>query len=153
MYNAGHNAAVQFREGVKSVSLPRMDIDQYGVTKKSLGKGSTVDIPLYRAVWKYASGGFPDMGELFLAREAGPELVGRMGSKNVVANNDQIVAGIKAAVVDGMMEVAMSGAFGSNNNSVPYVLNATLKTENDEVLARAVQRGQLRRNSRYNPAY
>ena len=33
----------------------------------------------------YAAGGFPEVGELFIAREAGPELVGRMGSRTVVA--------------------------------------------------------------------
>lgn len=46
----------------------------------------------------YASGGFPQTGEFFMARESGPELVGRMGSRNAVANNDQIVEGIKSGV-------------------------------------------------------
>ena len=45
----------------------------------------------------YASGGFPDTGELFVAREAGPELVGTIGGKTAVANNDDIVAGIASA--------------------------------------------------------
>ena len=47
-----------------------------------------------------ASGGFVDSGEFFLAREAGPELVGRIGNRTAVANNDQIVAGIAAGVED-----------------------------------------------------
>lgn len=46
----------------------------------------------------FAAGGFPDVGQLFLAREAGPELVGTMGGQNAVANNDQIVSGITAGV-------------------------------------------------------
>ena len=29
----------------------------------------------------YAAGGFPDVGEMFIAREAGPEMVGRIGNK------------------------------------------------------------------------
>ena len=45
----------------------------------------------------YASGGFPETGELFLAREAGPEMVGTIGGKTAVANNDDIVAGIASA--------------------------------------------------------
>ena len=49
-------------------------------------------------VSKFASGGFPTTGQLFIAREAGPELVGRMGNRTAVANNDQIVAGIAAGV-------------------------------------------------------
>lgn len=39
----------------------------------------------------YATGGFPDQGELFIAREAGAEMVGAIGRKTAVANNDQIV--------------------------------------------------------------
>ena len=45
----------------------------------------------------FASGGFPDTGELFVAREAGPELVGTIGGKTAVANNNQIVEGIASA--------------------------------------------------------
>lgn len=48
----------------------------------------------------FADGGFPSMGEMFIAREAGPELVGRIGNKTAVANNDQIVSGIAAGVHD-----------------------------------------------------
>ena len=54
----------------------------------------------------YASGGFPSMGEMFIAREAGPEMVGTIGSRSAVVNNDQIVAavsqGVYSAVVAAM---------------------------------------------------
>lgn len=56
-----------------------------------------------------ASGGFPDYGEMFIAREDGPELVGRIGNRTAVANNDQIVAGIAQAneeVVNAVMAMA-----------------------------------------------
>ena len=46
----------------------------------------------------YAEGGYVSTGELFVAREAGPELVGSIGSHTAVANNDQIVAGISSGV-------------------------------------------------------
>lgn len=45
-----------------------------------------------------AGGGFPTTGEMFIAREAGPEMVGRIGRKSAVANNDQIVSGIASGV-------------------------------------------------------
>jgi len=45
-----------------------------------------------------ASGGMPSTGQLFLARESGPELVGQIGSRNTVANNDQIVNGIASGM-------------------------------------------------------
>lgn len=48
----------------------------------------------------YADGGIPGYGELFVAREAGPEFVGSFGSRNVVMNNDQIVAAVSGGVYD-----------------------------------------------------
>lgn len=39
---------------------------------------------------QFASGGFPDMGEMFIAKEAGPELVGKIGNRTAVANEEQI---------------------------------------------------------------
>jgi hypothetical protein len=51
-----------------------------------------------RYVSMYASGGFPTDGQLFMARESGPEMVGTIGGQTAVANNDQIVAGISSGV-------------------------------------------------------
>lgn len=53
---------------------------------------------------QYATGGFPNIGEFFIAREAGPEYVGRMGNRNVVANNDQITQGIYSAVLQAIRD-------------------------------------------------
>lgn len=47
---------------------------------------------------KYATGGFPSTGQLFIARESGAELVGNIGGRTAVANNDQIVSGISNGV-------------------------------------------------------
>ena len=46
----------------------------------------------------FASGGFPAAGQLFVARERGPELVGRIGSRTAVANNEQIVDAVARGV-------------------------------------------------------
>lgn len=46
----------------------------------------------------FASGGFPDTAQLFIAREAGPELVGTLKGHTAVMNNDQIVASVSAGV-------------------------------------------------------
>lgn len=51
----------------------------------------------------FASGGFPSEGQLFMARESGPELVGTVGSRTAVANNDQIVEGIRQGVYDAVL--------------------------------------------------
>jgi hypothetical protein len=53
----------------------------------------------------YAAGGLPSRGELFVANEAGPELIGRMGSQNAVANQMQIVDGIADGVRRAMQDV------------------------------------------------
>ena len=70
----------------------------------------------------YATGGFPSMGEMFIAREAGPELVGRVGNRSAVVNNDQIVAavaqGVYSAVVSAMNE---SNSGGGNQNINVYL--------------------------------
>lgn len=54
-----------------------------------------VDIP---HIPFFEDGGFPNEGQLFVAREAGAEMVGAMGRRTAVANNDQIVEGISAGV-------------------------------------------------------
>lgn len=58
-----------------------------------------IKVPKFDIKW-YAEGGFPGVGELFFARENGPEFVGRMGNSNAVANNEQIVEGIAAGVAE-----------------------------------------------------
>lgn len=62
----------------------------------------------------YASGGYPEAGELFVAREAGAELVGRIGSRTAVANNDQIVQGIYEGVLAAMNDSGGNGTIGVN---------------------------------------
>ena len=52
----------------------------------------------------FADGGFPDVGQMFIAREAGPELVGTMGGRTAVANNDQITSGIYRAVLQALRD-------------------------------------------------
>jgi hypothetical protein len=52
----------------------------------------------------FASGGFPTEGQLFLANEgSAPEMIGTMGGRTAVANNDQIVEGIRQGVYDAVV--------------------------------------------------
>ena len=55
-------------------------------------------VNLGKKIFGFASGGFPDAGQLFVAREAGAEMVGSLGGHTAVANNDQIVEGIREGV-------------------------------------------------------
>lgn len=91
--------------------IPDSKTVQYGIDTNV--KGFTYYIrPNYRAM-----GGFPDVGELFVAREAGPELVGRINGKTAVANNDQIVSGISSGVYNAVRS-AMSGNGGNGNMNI-----------------------------------
>lgn len=60
-----------------------------------------------------AEGGFLNQGEVFIAREAGAEMVGSINGRTAVANNDQIVKGITNGVMAGVAK-AMQGAGGSS---------------------------------------
>ena len=67
----------------------------------------------------YADGGFPENGQLFLANENGPELVGNIGNRTAVANNDQIVESLIAGVYQGTSRAFQENQ--SNNNVTPYI--------------------------------
>lgn len=100
---------------VPTIVIPA-DVD----TKKAKSKWSNFldslfKQPKYSApLGQFASGGFPTQGELFVAREAGPELVGQMNGRTAVANNDQITDGIRQATYQGMMSALASADFNSN---------------------------------------
>lgn len=82
-------------DALNSLSFTIPDWVPFGLGGKTFG----LDIPSITLgrVDLFASGGFPDYGEMFIAREDGPELVGRIGNRTAVANNDQIVEGIASA--------------------------------------------------------
>ena len=52
----------------------------------------------------YADGGFPDVGQMFIANEAGPELVGSIGNRSAVVNNDQIVESVSKGVYKAVVQ-------------------------------------------------
>lgn len=95
-----------------------------------------------------AKGGFPGMGQLFVANERGPEMIGRMGRKNVVANNMQITEGIKSAVVDGLMEVFMSTG-GIGESSEPPIIEFTYMVDS-ETQYKTVLKGKEKHDRRYS---
>lgn len=60
---------------------------------------------------KDANGGLHSVGQMFIAREAGPEMVGTFGNKSAVVNNDQIVAAISQGVYN-----AVTTAMGAQSD-------------------------------------
>lgn len=66
----------------------------------------------------FASGGIVPSGQMFIAREAGPELVGTLGGHTAVANNQQIVTGIYEGVKAAMQDAGSSNGGGAMNVNV-----------------------------------
>lgn len=85
---------------------------------------------------KYATGGFPEAGQLFLAREAGAEMVGSMNGKTTVANNDQIVEGIASGVYSANQE--QNALLIEQNNLLRAILEKDTGIS-DSALFRSVQ--------------
>lgn len=98
----------------------------------------------------YAFGGFPQTGEFFMARESGPELVGRMGSRNAVANNDQITEGIKGAVFEAMLDAFQAGGIFEQKSDAnkDVTLELTIKADS-ETLYKVVRKGKEKHDGRY----
>ncbi len=71
----------------------------------------------------FADGGFPTMGSLFIANEAGPEMVGTIGGRPAVANNDQIVAGVANGVASA--NATQNALLREQNNILLEILNKT----------------------------
>jgi len=91
-----------------------------------------VNIPKIK---QFSEGGFPNEGQLFIAREAGAEMVGNIGRRTAVANNDQIVS----AVSDGVYRAVMSAM--SNKDGASGDINLTINMDGD-----VVYRGVVKKN-------
>ena len=102
---AGKNAGKNFKSGFKQNFTGKLlnIVTSLGGKDKSGG---------YISVKPFAEGGQPITGQMFIAREAGPELVGNIGNRTTVMNNDQIVEAVASGV---------SNAFGAY---VPEIINA-----------------------------
>jgi phage-related protein len=102
----------------------------------NLAMSSKVTLP------RFADGGYPAEGQMFIANEAGPELVGSIGNRSAVVNNDQIVA----AVSKGVYQAVVQAMGQSGNQTVEAKVN-------DKVLFEVVVNRNRQETMRtgYNP--
>lgn len=85
------------------ITIPHFNLPHINLGTKTVNVlGKSIAIPTIDVRW-YAKGGFPATGEMFVANEAGPELVGKMGRRTTVANQQQIISGIKTGVYEAVM--------------------------------------------------
>lgn len=85
-----------------------------------------------------AMGGFVDSGQLFVAREAGPELVGTIGGQTAVANNDQIVSGIASGVAQA--EAEQNALLRQQNSILAQLLKKDLTISPSVALGQVIAR-------------
>ena len=84
----------------------------------------------------YAKGGFPNVGELFVARESGAELVGSIGGRTAVMNNDQIVESVSAGVYQAVIAALGSGGDEGGDTQIIINLDGEKIYENQQKVAR-----------------
>lgn len=138
--------------GMNSVikALNKIKIPKWvpGIGGKGINISTISNIPQIPA---FAQGGYPETGQLFLARENGiNEMIGRIGSRSAVANNDQIVEAVSSGVAGAVADVMMAFMGQSGDNAAP-VLEFTLKTDS-ETLYRIVQKGKEKHDRRWHVA-
>lgn len=104
----GKTALESLKNKFLNFSFPKLHFD---ITFDANGLGAALfqamgyaGTPKLNFRW-YAEGGLPEFGELFVAREAGPELVGKIGNSNAVVNNDQIVQAVSQGVAQAVASV------------------------------------------------
>lgn len=112
-----------------------------GLGFKKKAEGGVYKNGSWHPITAYADGGTPSSGQMFIARESGPELVGTLAGSTAVMNNDQIVA----SVSDGVARAVASVLAGKQNDSTNEI---TIKVDS-EVLYRAVRKGERKANGRY----
>lgn len=122
--------------------------NNYNTTSVAQARANTNSFLQRARLGRFASGGFPDTGELYFARENGQELVGRIGNQNAVMNNEQIVSAVSSGVADAVASVMATFTKSGNDNGGDFVVQL-----GDEEIYRASMRGYRQLNNRENPLF
>ena len=148
LFDVGSSIIQNFANGFSSVHIPMPHIG-WDWTGGSIRIGNfSFSLPRFNLQW-YAKGGFPEMGQLFIANEAGPEMVGKMGKRNAVANNNQIVDGIKNGVFEAVLDAFnASGILERDDSEKEVTLEFTLKADS-ETLYKVVRKGKKKYDYRF----
>ena len=78
---------MQFKASLNLDTYPAVQsFNNFGNGVKNSGLGFS-----FNSIYPYANGGLPPVGQLFIANEKGPELVGQIGGQSFVANQNQMM--------------------------------------------------------------
>ena len=106
-----------FEWKLPDIKVPSFGIeyDTSGLAGQAFQKMGFPGLPKIKVDW-FAEGGFPNKGDLFIANEREPELIGSMGNRSAVANNAQITKGIAEATYGAFKEALseMGNSFGGD---------------------------------------
>lgn len=155
MYYAGRNAAVSFANGISSVHIPMPHIS---VDANTWSNGNGYSYRMSSSVNWYKSGGLFGVPSVIGVGEAGKEAVLPLENKRTMSMiADSIMSRapqdsldqqtIENAVAKGVAMAMMN----NQQNPINVTCYAELKTEDNEVLARAVTKGQKSIDRRLHP--
>lgn len=155
LYGIGRNAIINFRNGFQSIHIP---VPSFSVSSTRYSWGSSsFSIPKFNLRW-YAKGGLFDMPSVIGVGEAGKEAVLPLENRRTMSMiADSILSNAPST---GMNEDVLTNAVARgfamammNNQQSPVNVTcyAELRTEDNEVLARAVTKGQQSIDYRMNP--
>lgn len=114
--------------------------ESFEIAGQEIVPGGSIQLFTIPDIPYLANGGFVDAGQMFIAREAGPELVGSINGRTAVANNDQIVSAVSQGVYSAVL-AAMGQSNGSNGQNVNVYLDgkqiyaSVKKTESERGMA------------------
>ena len=89
----GKSAGEGFGKGIVKGIKSQLNKGKIKITLKNVDDKATGDSFTFSASTAkgYARGGLPPVGQIFVANERGPELVGQIGGQSFVANQNQVV--------------------------------------------------------------
>lgn len=134
--NIGKAMAADLKQGIKDA----LNNQSLSLTAK-IGTSITTVNGIISAYLQgtYAQGGFPSVGDLFLANEHSMEMMGTLGGRPAVVNNEQIASAL-AKALNPML---------AQSNSGEETINANIYLDS-AVVARATAKGQRAMNKQYN---
>ena len=153
---AGKAIVDSLQSGLKSIDLvlPQINVDW---TPYTYGDGGYFELPSFNLSWNAKGGLFTDPAIIGLA-EAGNEAVLPLTNRrtmgmiaDAIVSNSSGIGLDEQSLVDAIAQGYVRAMMANQGNQQQPIINVVCKTENDEVLFRAVQRGRESVEYRSNP--